>query len=165
MQRGDYVWHIGGSSNDYITRWKISEDEESFDDGVNSPVRSQLSRKAREQVAKASETPSKKASKGKISHEDDFVPSVRSRSSRKATISLAKTVRTAPSVHTSSEDEATSVPDPSLGRSFQSSRSQSIWTHLEHDGLIDHHEQCEISRVISSNISYIYFFIILLLDS
>ena len=125
-----------------------ASDQEAFDDGSISPVR-----KAREKVVKASED------------EDDFVPSVRSQSSRKTTMSLAKSVRTAPSVQTFSEDEAPLVPDLSLGKSIQPARSQSTWTNLEHDGLIDHHEQCEISRVISSNISYIYFFIILLLDS
>ena len=31
LARGDFVWHIGGSTNDYVTRWKISEDEEAFE--------------------------------------------------------------------------------------------------------------------------------------
>lgn len=31
MVRDNTVWHIGGTTNDYVTRWKLSEDEETFE--------------------------------------------------------------------------------------------------------------------------------------
>ena len=31
LARGVNVWHIGGASNDYVTKWRLNDDEESFE--------------------------------------------------------------------------------------------------------------------------------------